>query len=102
VTQPGRTPRAADRVNGRRGWRRRRRPAAGRGPSLIAVIPLSSSLPVVGGDVGVGRPRGGHRTARARPPRWSVRVPASPSGLSLRGVGFRGFRCGLDRSHCLA
>jgi hypothetical protein len=89
VTQPGRTPRAADRVNGRRGWHCRRRPTAGRGAishSLIAMIPLSS-LPIVGGDVGVGRPRGGHRTARARPPRWSVRVPASRSGLYLRGGG---------------
>jgi hypothetical protein len=68
---------------------------------LIAMIPLSS-LPVVGEDVGVGRPRGGHRTARARPPRWPVRVPASRLGLSLRGVGFRGFRCGIDQSLCLA
>ena len=99
---PGRTPRAAVRIHGRRGRCRRRRSAAGRGAtpnsrSLIAVIPLSSSSSVVC----VGRPRGGHGSAGALPPRprWPVRVPASRSGLSLRGLRFRGFRQGgSDRS----
>ena len=59
--------------------------------SLIAVIPLSASSfsPVVG----VGRPRGGHGSAGARPGPGACACVAI--GVVLAGVRFRGLRCGI-------